>query len=82
MRIVVAAFITFTNVGAVLAQVPPSAAETAAYTGLLAAAARGDAAEITRMVATGNAVDQRDAYGRTPLHVAAYRAGTMPCGRS
>ncbi len=46
--------------------------EHAAYTDLLAAAARGDAAEIARLVASGSAVDVRDAYGRTPLHVAAY----------
>ena len=36
-----------------LAQVPPSAAERAGYTGLFAAAARGDAADITRLAASG-----------------------------
>jgi hypothetical protein len=56
------------------AQVPPSAEERAAYTGLFAAAARGDAAEITKLVAGGAAVDARDRYQRTPLHVAAYSA--------
>jgi uncharacterized protein len=60
--------------GAVQAQVPPSAAEKSAYTGLHAAAARGDAAEIKRLVAGAKAVqvDARDGYQRTPLHVAAY----------
>ena len=72
MRTVVAFLIAFTSIGGAFAQVPPSAAETAAYTGLLAAGARGDAVEITRLVASGHAVDVRDAYGRTPLHVAAY----------
>jgi ankyrin repeat protein len=54
------------------AQVPPSAAEKAQYTGLHAAAARGDAAELARLVAGGANVDARDGYARTPLHVAAY----------
>jgi len=54
------------------AQVPPTAADKAAYTGLLAAAARGDAAEIAKLVAAGGNVNVRDGYGRTPLHVAAY----------
>jgi ankyrin repeat protein len=54
------------------AQVPPSPQERSQYTGLLAAAARGDAAEIERLAARGAKVDARDGYGRTPLHVAAY----------
>ena len=54
------------------AQVPPSAAEKAAYTGLHAAAARGDAQEIKRLTTQGAKPDARDGYGRTPLHVAAY----------
>jgi hypothetical protein len=45
----------------------------AGYRGLLAAAARGDAAEIKALVAKGAKPDGRDAYARTPLHVAAYR---------
>lgn len=56
------------------AQVPPSAAELAAYTGLHAAAARGAAAEIVRLVRGGADPNERDRYRRTPLHVAAYRA--------
>ena len=59
-------------VGPIAAQVPPSADERAGYRGLLAAAARGDAAEIRALTATGQKPDGRDAYGRTPLHVAAY----------
>ncbi len=54
------------------AQVPPSPDETTRYTGLLAAAARDDVAHIKVLVAGGNDPDMRDAYGRTPLHVAAY----------
>jgi len=54
------------------AQVPPSLEEVASYTGLFAAAARGDAAEITRLIATGADVTARDGHQRTPLHVAAH----------
>jgi uncharacterized protein len=54
------------------AQVPPTAAEQAAYTGLHAAAAKGDAAQIKALLAKGAKVDARDGYARTPLHVAAY----------
>jgi ankyrin repeat protein len=56
------------------AQVPPSAAELRAYTGLHAAAAKGEAVEIRRLVAAGANPDARDGYRRTPLHVAAYRS--------
>lgn len=56
------------------AQVPPSSAEKAGYTGLLAAASRGDAVKIKELAATGAQVDVRDAHGRTPLHVAAFGA--------
>ncbi len=55
------------------AQIPPSKNEVAGYTGLLAAAAKGDAAEIKALVANGANVDTRDGYGRTPLHVATFR---------
>jgi ankyrin repeat protein len=56
------------------AQVAPSAAETAAYTGLFAAASTGDAAAIARLVSAGAAVDARDVHARTPLIVAAHAA--------
>ena len=54
------------------AQVPPSAAERAGYSGIFAAALRGDVAEIERLAAARVPVDARDGYDRTPLHVAAY----------
>jgi ankyrin repeat protein len=72
MRTIAALFIAFMSIACAFAQVAPTAVETAAYTGLLAAAARGDAVEIVRLVASGNPVDVRDTYGRTPLHVAAH----------
>lgn len=54
------------------AQVAPSAAEVARYSGLHAAAHRGDVAEINRLIAAKADINARDAYGRTPLHVATY----------
>jgi uncharacterized protein len=54
------------------AQLPPSAREAAAYSGLHAAAWSGDVSAITRLAAQGAAPDARDGYGRTPLHVAAH----------
>ena len=61
-------------VGAANAQVAPSASEVAAYTGLHAAAQRGDVATIDRLAASSptSALDARDGHGRTPLHVAAF----------
>ena len=56
----------------VCAQVAPTSTEVAAYRGLLAAALRGDSAEIAALAAAGSDVKVRDAYGRTPLHVAAF----------
>lgn len=57
----------------VRAQVPPTADEAAAYTGLHAAAQRGDGKAIERLVATSReALNARDAHGRTPLHVATF----------
>jgi uncharacterized protein len=54
------------------AQVAPSPAELDAYRGLHAAAAKGDTAEIEKLAKGGAAIDARDGYQRTPLHVAAY----------
>lgn len=56
------------------AQTPPSASEIAAYTGLHAAAAKGDTAEIAKLLKSGAPVDAKDNYARTPLHVAIYRS--------
>jgi len=53
------------------AQVPPTPAEISAYSGLFAAAAKGDTATIAKL-ATRENVDARDSCGRTPLIVAAF----------
>jgi ankyrin repeat protein len=55
------------------AQIAPSPAEIAAYTGLHAAAQRGDIAGIQRLAAASPAaLAARDGHGRTPLHVATF----------
>jgi len=54
------------------AQLAPSAAEIRAYTGLHAAAAKGDVPEIDKLANAGEAIDARDSNGRTPLHVAIF----------
>ncbi|MFZ4809565.1 MAG: ankyrin repeat domain-containing protein [Hyphomicrobiaceae bacterium] len=56
------------------AQTPPGAAELAAFRGLHAAAAKGDADEIRKLLAAGANPNARDPAGRTPLHVAAFLA--------
>ncbi len=56
-----------------IAQVAPTQAEAAAYTGLHAAAWRGDAPAVRQLAAAARgAVDARDGHGRTPLHVATF----------
>ena len=54
------------------AQVPPSESEAARYTGLHAAAYRGDIATIKRTKYGPAQMNARDDHGRTPLHVATY----------
>jgi ankyrin repeat protein len=63
--------LVFTVAGA-QAQVGPSAAEVATYTGLHAAAYKGDTAKIARLAAAGAPLNATDAHGRTPLHVATF----------
>jgi ankyrin repeat protein len=55
------------------AQVAPTAAELQAYTGLHAAAARGDVADVEKRIAAGENKEAVDSRQRTPLHVAAYQ---------
>jgi uncharacterized protein len=54
------------------AQIAPTEAELRAYSGLHAAAARGDVAGIEQLIASGEAKEAVDSRQRTPLHVAVY----------
>jgi len=53
-------------------QTAPSPVELKNYSGLHAAAAKGDWAAIERLVRAKAPIDARDGQGRTPLHVAVY----------
>ncbi len=70
-----AAFALLLAAAAVLparAQTPPSEQEVKIYAGLHEAAAKGDAAEITRLIAAGEKPNIQDSKSRTPLHVAVF----------
>lgn len=54
------------------AQVGPTPAEAARYSGLHAAAHKGDVAQITRLAAARADLNARDGNDRTPLHVATF----------
>ncbi|MES2960284.1 MAG: ankyrin repeat domain-containing protein [Pseudomonadota bacterium] len=71
-RCLFAAVIALGSLGAA-AQVGPAPAEIAGYTGLHAAAQRGNVGDIQRVAATSPAaLAARDGHGRTPVHVAAF----------
>ena len=67
-----AALTSVCSIGSAQAQIPPTAAEVAAYSGLHAAAQKGDAAAVRTLAASKAALEARDGGGRTPLHVAAH----------
>ncbi len=54
------------------AQAPPSTAEAAAFTGLHAAAQKGDVAQIEKLATANADLNARAGHGRTPVHVAAF----------
>ena len=56
----------------VSAQVGPSPAEVARYTGVHAAAHRGDWPQLKKLLAAGADVNARDAFGRTAVHIATF----------
>ncbi len=58
--------------GPAAAQIPPSPTDLRKYAGLHAAASRGDAGEIERLIKAGEKPNLQDGNSRTPLHVAAH----------
>src|SRR5688572_8756917 len=54
------------------AQTAPTADEIRIYAGLHEAAAKGDTAEIEKLVKEGERINIQDSRSRTPLHVAVY----------
>jgi len=72
MRIALALVALFAGALPAFAQIPPSASELRVYAGLHAAAAKGDGAEVERLIAAGEKPNVQDSRGRTPLHVAAH----------
>jgi uncharacterized protein len=79
-RLAVLACLSLGTLQAVQAQVPPTPAEMAAYTGLHAAAAKGDLATIERLGVSPAAREARDSHGRTPLHVATFARQVQAVG--
>jgi ankyrin repeat protein len=71
-RVVLAAIALTLATAAAQAQIAPNASEAAAYTGLHAAAWRGDVAAIEKGGSNRAALEARDGNGRTPLHVATF----------
>lgn len=60
------------SAGVTQAQVAPTAAEAARYTGLHAAAHKGDVDAIRKLAAAKADLNARDPHGRTPIHVATF----------
>ncbi|MGL5113786.1 MAG: ankyrin repeat domain-containing protein [Beijerinckiaceae bacterium] len=60
-----------------MAQVPPTTAERAAYTGLFGVVATGWHNEIRQLLVNGLDPNARDGHGRTPYLVAAHNADAM-----
>jgi len=54
------------------AQTPPNASELEAYQGLFRAVVKQDTAALEQALKSATDIDQRDAHGRSALHVAAY----------
>ena len=67
------ALLSFGDATVAMAQNPPTERELRIYAGLHDAAARGDVAEIEKLIADGEKPDLQDSNSRTPLHVAVFR---------
>jgi ankyrin repeat protein len=71
-RAILAALLIGTATPAALAQTAPTRQEIAIYAGLHEAAAKGDVAEIEKLIKDGEKPNIQDSRSRTPLLVAAY----------
>lgn len=58
--------------GAIWGQIAPSPSELSRYQGLHAAANKGDTTQIQKLTVARAALNVRDGYGRTALHVATF----------
>ena len=73
MHIIATLFLVLLALLPASAQIAPTEAELRAYSGLHAAAARGDVADIEKRIASAEDKEAIDSRRRTPLHVAVYQ---------
>ena len=73
MHIIATLFLVLLALLPASAQIAPTEAELRAYSGLHAAAARGDVADIEKRIASAEDKEATDSRRRTPLHVAVYQ---------
>lgn len=73
IRYLAALFLALAGLPPAAAQVAPTEAELRGYSGLHAAATRGDVAEIEKRISASEDREAVDSRQRTPLHVAVYQ---------
>ncbi len=73
MRVLAIVFLTVLAIQPASAQIGPTEAELRGYTGLHAAAARGDVVDIEKRIASAENREAIDSRHRTPLHVAVFQ---------
>ncbi len=71
-RLLTALFLVIAGSGSASSQVAPSSTEIAAYTGVHAAAHKGDIDGVRRLISSGIDLNAIDGRGRSALHVAAF----------
>ena len=64
--------VVFTQMGNAIAQVPPSPTEIKRFIPLHAATYTGNINEIKRLIGNGENLEEKDASGRTAMHIAAF----------
>lgn len=71
-RFLIAVLAVIAGFSSASSQVAPSSTEVASYTGIHAAAHRGDIADIKRLKSSGIDLERIDGRGRSALHIAAF----------